>query len=421
MLTEPIPMVPPDALNVALVLALSFFIGLEREERKQHEATYAFGGVRTFPLIGLVSYALAILSGPQLVPWLVGLAVIGGFMLLSYGHKLVGEPPAGLTTEISALATFTLGGLVQREHYWLAATIAVLSVLLLELKKGLEGLTRHVASNEIIIVAKFLVLLVVILPIVPDREVTRSLLNPFKVWLVVVAVSGVSFASYLLQRALKGRGGVALSAILGGIYSSTVTTVVLARQARTDTRPNLFAGSILMASGMMYVRLVIFLVFFNTALAALLCPAFATIGLVGVGVGWLISRKKVQDGPVQPPLEAKNPLELSASFLFAFVFVISLILTHLAREHLGRAGLYFLAALMGFSDVDPFILGLAQTGPTATPLLVAAPAIVIAAASNNVIKAIYAHSFADGSTGRKSLMLLLALAALGLVPLVWLL
>ena len=418
--SELLSMVPRDALNIALVLALAFFIGLEREEHKQREAAYAFGGVRTFPLIGLVSYALALISAPQLVAWALGFAVIGGFMLLSYHRGLSGEAPAGLTTEISALTTYVVGGLVQREFYWIATTIGVLSVLLLELKKGLEGLTKFAASNEIVTVAKFLVLLAVVLPVVPDRELTRFHLNPFKTWLVVVAVSGVSFASYVLQRLLKERGGVMLSALLGGAYSSTVTTVVLARQAKEASQPNLFAGSILCASGMMYARLVLLLAFFDRALAAELAPAFAALGVTGVVAGWAVSRRSDGAKASRRRLrEPRNPLELRAAFLFALVFVVVLVVTDLAHEYLGRAGLYSLAAIMGVTDVDPFILGIAQGGPVAMPIRIAATAIVIAAASNNVIKAIYAYAFADRTTGSRSLVLLLALAALGLIPLAW--
>src|ERR1700692_4822748 len=112
MLERLLSTVPPDGLKIVLVLALAFFVGLEREEHKQRQAGYAFGGVRTFPLMGLVSYALALLSGNQLAPWAIGLAVVGGLMCLSYFHKLAGELPAGLTTEISALVTYVLGGLV---------------------------------------------------------------------------------------------------------------------------------------------------------------------------------------------------------------------------------------------------------------------------------------------------------------------
>jgi uncharacterized membrane protein (DUF4010 family) len=161
--------------------------------------------------------------------------------------------------------------------------------------------------------------------------------------------------------------------------------------------------------------------FFNGALAGQLAPAFGTLGVVGVGVGWLISRRTDERRePPQAPQEARNPLELKAAFLFAFVFVVSLVLTRLAKEYLGRTGLYSLAAIMGVSDVDPFILGVAQMGPGATPLHTAAAAISIAAASNNVVKALYAYTFADRATGQASAGLLLALAALGLLPLLWL-
>jgi uncharacterized membrane protein (DUF4010 family) len=421
MLAKLVTMVPRDALNMALVLALAFFIGLEREEHKQRNAPYAFGGIRTFPLIGLVSYSLALLSAPTFTPWAIGLAVIGAFMLLSYHHKLATEPTAGLTTEVSALATYIVGGLAQREHYWIATTVGVVSVLLLELKKGLEGLTRRIASNEIITVAKFLLLAVVILPIVPNRELSPFQVNPFKTWLVVVAVSGVSFASYVVQRLLGDRGGVMLSALLGGAYSSTATTVVLARQAKTERRPNLFAGSILAASGVMYARLVLLLAFFNRPLALELAPSFGALAAAGVLAGWMVAR--LPDGTEGKPRqhrEVKNPLELRAAFLFALIFLVMLVLTTLTREHLGRSGLYSLAAIMGVTDVDPFILGVAQGGADATALRVAAAAIVIAAASNNVVKAVYAYGFGDKATSRKSVGLLAGLALLGLAPLLWL-
>ena len=420
MLAELSAELPPDALKIVLVLALSLFIGLEREEHKQREPGYAFGGIRTLPLIGLVSYALALLSTPLLVPWAVGFAVVGGFMMLSYNHKLADANPAGLAAEISALATFVVGGLVQHERYWIATTIAVLSVLLLELKKGLEGLTRRIPSSEIVAVAKFLVLSVVVLPALPNRGLGPFQLNPFKTWLVVVAISGVSYGSYVLRRLLKGRGGVILSAILGGAYSSTVTTVVLARQARSEQRPNLFAGCILTASAVMYARLEILVALFNPGLAAELAPAFGGLAVVGGLAGWVIARRSDRsDAAPETVPAAKNPLELGAALFFSLIFIIVLVVTKLAREYLGRAGLYALAAIMGVTDVDPFVLGLAQGGPVATPVRLAATAIVIAAASNSVVKAIYAYVFADRATGRRSMFLLLALAALGLIPLVW--
>jgi uncharacterized membrane protein (DUF4010 family) len=419
-LTELAPIVPRDALEVTLVLALAFFIGLEREEHKQQGPAYAFGGVRTFPLIGLLSYALARLAGEELGAWVVGFAVVGGFMILAYRHKLSGEPPAGLTTETSALVTYVVGGLVAANHYWLAATLGILAVLLLELKKGLEGLTHRVASNEIVTVAKFLVLLIVVLPIVPNRDFTRFHINPFRVWLVVVVVSAISFASYALQRLLKERAGVYLSGVLGGLYSSTATTVALSRQAKTENRPDLYTGAIVTASGVMYLRLVLLLLLLNHTLAAALAPAFGALAFLGCAGGWLRARRDRAPPPSRSPQErrdVKNPLELRTAALFAFVFVCFTTLSTVAQEGLGRSGLYPLAAVLGVADVDPFVLGIAQGPPTSVH--VASSAIVIAAASNNVAKAVYAFAFADRATGRKSLTRLLALAVLGLLPIAW--
>jgi len=413
-------LIPKPAIQVALVLALSFLIGFEREERKQLEGALMFGGVRTFPLIGLVSYSLALVSGTDLLAWMLGFAVVGGFMLLSYQRKAAAAQDAGMTTEMSGLATYLVAGLVYQDQYWMAATIAVVSVLLLDLKKALEGLTHRVASGEIATVAQFLVLTVVILPIVPNHDFTRFGLNPFRTWLVVVAVSGVSFGSYVVQRLLEGRGGVIISALLGGIYSSTVTTVVLSRAARRKPRPNLFAGSILGASGVMYARFLILIAFFNTALAATLLPGFAIGALVGALGGWFVaSRNDGPDGPEESVQPSVNPLELKAALLFAVVFIALLVLTTLVRETLGRPGLYTLAGIVGVTDVDPFVLGITQAHTGVLPLKVAATAIIIAASSNNLIKAVYARSFADPVTGKRAAVLLVGLAVVGLVGLVW--
>src|SRR5262249_27167038 len=149
---------------------------------------------------------------------------------------------AGMTTEISALGTYLLGALIGRDHLWLASAIAIISVLLLELKTALEGLTRKIAPAEIATFATFLLITAVILPILPNHGFTRFALNPFKTWLVVVAVSGISYGSYVLSQLARGRGGVLLAAVLGGAYSSTITTVALARRSAHNTSPHLFSG-----------------------------------------------------------------------------------------------------------------------------------------------------------------------------------
>src|SRR5690349_480781 len=147
---------PPEGVKIVLVLFLSFLVGLEREEHKVAAEQYAFGGVRTFPLIGLLGYSLALLSGAQLILLTLGLAVVAGFLMLSYRHKLASSATAGVTTEISGLTTYVIGALVYHEYFWIATTLSVASMLLLELKAALESLTRRVAPAEILTFTKFL-------------------------------------------------------------------------------------------------------------------------------------------------------------------------------------------------------------------------------------------------------------------------
>jgi uncharacterized membrane protein (DUF4010 family) len=414
-------LLPPEGAKILLVLFLSFLTGLEREERRAASEHYSFGGVRTYPLIGLIGYATSLLSGGEILPIMLGFAVVGGFLMLSYQHKVATSALAGVTSEMSALTMYLVGALVYREQFWIATTISVASMLLLELKAVLEGLTKRIAAEEILTFTKFLLLTAVILPVLPNREFGPFQINPFKAWLVVVAVSSVSYGSYVIQKLTKGQGGVILAALLGGAYSSTVTTVVLAKRAARENRPHLFSGGILIASGVMYLRLAGLVTMFNRNLMLTLGVPFAILAGVGVGAGWLWTRiPDTGAGEVKREFEPKNPLELRAAFLFAVLFLAILVVTHLAATYLGRAGVYTLAAVMGVTDVDPFIMGMTQAAGGVTSLKVASAAILIAAASNNLVKGIYAYSLSDRKTGIESLCLLAGLTAAGIAPLLWL-
>jgi uncharacterized membrane protein (DUF4010 family) len=412
---------PPEGAKILLVLFLSFLTGLEREEHHSGNESYSFGGVRTFPLIGLIGYAMSFLAGGQFLGVAVGFAVVAGFLMLAYQHKVTASGLPGFTSEMSALTTYVAGALVYREQFWIATTISVISMLLLELKGVLEGLTKRVPPGEIFTFTKFLLLSAVILPVLPNREFGEFQINPFKAWLVVVAVSSVSYGSYVIQKATKGKGGVLLAALLGGAYSSTVTTIVMARRAKRERRAHLFSGGTLIASGVMYLRLAGLLALFNRALIALLWLPFLVLAGAAIGIGWLWTRlPDATDGAVAREFEPNNPLELRAAFFFSALFLGMLIATHLVVQYLGRAGVYSLALLMGCTDVDPFIMGMTQSAGSATALGVAATAILIAAASNSLVKGIYAFSLSDRNTGVRSLCLLTALAIAGIAPLLWL-
>jgi uncharacterized membrane protein (DUF4010 family) len=235
-----------------------------------------------------------------------------------------------------------------------------------------------------------------------------------------VAISGVSYGSYLLEKASKGKGGVTLAALLGGAYSSTFTTFALARRAKDAKAPHCYSGAILLASGVMYFRFLALIAFFNSELMHRLLLPFLILGAIGVAGGWAWSNlpdngKNVDDAGYT----AKNPLELTSAFSLAIVFVAMLVATNVALVHLGRGGMYGLAVISGLAPVDPFIMGLTQTAGKLISPGVAAAGVVVAAASNNFAKALTATVLADSKTGRQSLVLLLGLTALGLLPLLW--
>jgi uncharacterized membrane protein (DUF4010 family) len=408
---------PQELAGFAVTLALSLLIGFEREEQRPDDPTGFFGGIRTFPLIGLGGFLLVEVFSSA-VPFAVGLLVLG--LLLTVSHwASVRANELGLTTEVAALLTYSLGAAAAKQSYWLALAVGVVAVILLHEKRTLEGLATRVPPEELRTLLRFLLLTAVILPAVPNRAFTAYEINPFTIWLVVVAVCGVSYASYLLQQRLGDRA-LLLSGILGGAYSSTVTSVVLARQSKSGRhKPRAYAGAIVAATGVMYLRLWILVALFAPALGRELTALFWGLGLgtiaLGAGTSWLGRDRRRRDDGTHVPV---NPLELSSAFTFAAIFLAMLVATRLVSERFGGTGVLVMAGVMGAADVDPFILGLTQQLGTAVTLETAALAVVIAAATNNLMKGIYVLTFGSRSTGTTALVMLTALGAISIILMV---
>jgi len=408
---------PPSLVGFVLTLALSLLIGFEREESRAQDADF-FGGVRTFPLIALTSYLLVVAFPGSYVPCAVGLLVVGTLLAVSHWASITNES-AGLTTEIAALVTYAIGASAACGLYWVSIAAGVLTVLLLQEKRLLEGLAARIPAQETSTLARFLLLTGVILPVVPNHEFTAFGINPFKLWLVVVAVNGVSYASYLLQQLWGKSRGLLLSGLLGGVYSSTVTTVALARRSKQVGAFGVrYAGAIVVATGAMYIRLWVLVYLFAPTLAGRLTLLFLPLGVCAVAVGLVLGRRKSvsHDGDNQPHTAPKtNPLEMTSAFTFAVLFLVILVVTQVVGSRFGGAGVLVMAAVMGAADVDPFILGLTQTAGSGLALETAALAVVIAAAANNIMKGVYAMIFGAREAGRWALLLLVGLAVVSLL------
>jgi uncharacterized membrane protein (DUF4010 family) len=214
----------------------------------------------------------------------------------------------------------------------------------------------------------------------------------------MVAVCSVSYASYLLQRYVAPASAGLLTAVLGGLYSSTATTVVLARRARSEgaaTRQT--QTGIVLATTIMYLRLLIVIAVFNRTLAFAVAPPLLALAAAGLllagGLYWF--------SPQRPPggiltVAAANPLELGAAAVFAGLFIVVSLASAWAVLKFGTAGIFVLAAIVGVSDIDPFVLSLAQNGAGQVSVNVGVVAILLAASSNNVLKATYALAYSGG-------------------------
>jgi uncharacterized membrane protein (DUF4010 family) len=415
----------PSWSNLALLLGLSFFFGLAFEEFYRKNGEERPGGIRTFPLLSIGGGALYLLDTQHLLPFTAGLLVLGAWLFAFYRDRVSlrerkDEPNAGLIVPLCNVHAYLLGAVALAFPAWMAVGVTVASVLILTGRERLHELASKVEMSEIVTAGQFLILTGLVLPLLPDQSVTTlTHITPRQAWLALLAVCSVSYASYLVQRVLAPSAGDLWMAVLGGLYSSTATTVVLARRARADPSlvPQARAG-ITLATAVMYLRVLVIVSVFNLALAKELAPALLTLGIAGLITGIVLyrlappSRKSTED---RAPVVQRNPLELGTAAVFTGLFVIiSLVSTWVGAEF-GQSGILALAAVVGISDIDPFVLNLAQGGVADLSPSVAAAAILVATASNNLLKAGYAAAFAGWRASLPAVTALAALAALTLL------
>ena len=386
--------------NLALALGLSFFFGLAFEEFYVRSPKKRPGGVRTFPLLALSGAGLYLLEPVHVAAFCVGLLVLGAWLYAYYharwteGTPAV-EPGGGLIIPVSNLIAYLLGPISLTQPHWVAVSFAVSAVLLLGARESLHRLAQKLPAEEIMTGGKFLVLTGIILPLLPNHPVTNlSPITPHQVWLAVVVVSTLSYASYMIRRYISPEKGLLAASVLGGLYSSTATTVVLAKQGREGAfaKPGILSG-IVLATALMYLRLGVVVGVFNLPLAIALFPYLLGLFMLGLLFAWGCNHRKGTGEQGSAPVMQTNPLELNAALLFAFLFVaISLASTWVSTEF-GKTGIYWLASVVGITDIDPFVLSLAQGGAGGLGLPVMEAAILIAASSNNILKAVYAAIF----------------------------
>lgn len=375
----------------AVALGIGILIGIQRESAYDEPEGKLFAGVRTFALISLTGYVAA-LTADQLasaLPFVGVLVVFGVLLALSY-HKDVHAGKPGMTTEMATVITFMIGAVCYWDLILLAAALGVTVTALLSLKPQFRTLAHAVTRDDIYATLKFAVVSIIVLPILPNRNFGPSpfdVFNPYKIWLMVVFISGISFLGYVMIKVVGAQRGIGLTGLLGGIASSTAVTLSFSQRSRESpqlARP--FSLAIIVAWTVMFVRLLIVVLALNQALAyRLLLPASITLF---AGLVYCVYLYFVQPSHEKEDMTFANPFELRPALKFGAIYAVILLVSTAARVYFGNTGIYVSSFVSGLVGVDAIALSMADLAraPTNLDLTVAARAVMIAALSNTLFK-----------------------------------
>lgn len=370
--------------SIGTSIIIGALIGLEREKAKQYKQGVSQIGIRTDMLICLFGAISAFLG--QTVNPAIFIICFGGLILLtlaSYIYLAIAMKRIGITTEISTIVVFLLGAVAMSGYAQLALILAILVTLILSIKMALHQAVTQINSQEIYDTVKFAIIAFIILPFLPnqnfDHQVFNTLfpentppaafdqiqvLNPYNIWFLVVLVSGISFLGYVLVKTIGNRKGISISGLIGGLYSSTATSLSLAHKSKSHpeiTTP--FITGIVLACGVSFLRTFIFMRALNAELFshALIPVTMMFVYLMAIGTYLYFQRRKVKLITTQTS-ELKTPFELTAAlklggFITAALLVSKMILTYASISYY-----YIVAALMAFFAIDdPFVISAAAS------------------------------------------------------------
>jgi len=418
--TEIFSLIPPDIVKFILVTLFSLLIGLEQRRRHIEDETESlFGTDRTFTLIGILGFILYIISPANLMPFLLGASVIAAWLTIYYYQKIQVKKKFGFTSLVTAMITYCFAPLIYTQPDWLVILVIVIVLVITEIKETLFEFSKKFDNQEFITLAKFLVIAWVILPLLPDAPISAEInISPYKFWLAIVAVSCISYFSYLLKKFVFPDSGIILTGILGGMYSSTATTIILARKSKEMPESNKVSAAIVLATTMMYLRIFLLALFFNQEIALKLLPSFVIFiiasSVLAVYFLKFQPQKQHHQAEIQTFEPHNNPLEFKTALVFAALFIFFGMITGFINKMYGTGGINVLSFVVGVTDIDPFILNLFQSKwNIENSVLVMA--VLNAITSNNLLKMIYGLSFGDKSIRSQLIIGFGTLIVLGLL------
>ncbi len=387
------PAVDVEAVwNFSTALLIGALLGIERERHRREHDEQTIGGLRTFILFALIGALGGWLTLVLDSPWILAAALISALAPVLAGYVISArtQPDAlGLTTELAAIAACLLGAMTTLGYRELAVGLGVAVAAVLAYKQPLHGLVYRLDRDDVYAGLRLLIATFIVLPLLPSEPVDPwGALRPRSLWMLVLLISSLSLVGYVATRMLGARRGIPLTGLTGGLVSSTAVTLAFSRQSRdpayAEAVPALASG-ILLAWGVMFVRVIVEVLVVNHALLPMVAAPFGAMAVVAVAAAWLL-RRGSKLGARAESVPLRNPFSLTAAAKFAAFFALVLLVVELVEAYAPSRGLYFVAALAGTTDVDAITLSMAQYARDGDPQ-VAVRAITVATLSNTLVKA----------------------------------
>lgn len=401
--------------NFLLALALGSLIGLEREYARHRKRAHDYAGIRTFPLIALFG-ALSAFFGDIINSWIliVGIILMGILIIVSYFVLSTGKREFhGATSEVAGFLTFFIGVLSYLNEIKLAVLLTVVITIILYSRSMLHHFAEHLKKEELRSTLIFALIAFVILPFLPNQGYgPYALFNPFLFWLMVVFISGISFAGYISMKWF-GEKGVQFTGILGGLASSTAVTSSFAERSKQHN--NIYkalAVGVILANGVMFGRVLLEVFVLNMPLFLRLFPIMIVLILV-TGLASYFIWKRAQN--IHEKIELKSPFALKPALKFAGIFALVLAFLKFAEIYISSSkGVYIVSFLSGLADADAITVSLAQAAGNSIAYETARNGIVIGVLANIAMKGGIAFIFGEKKFSGMVLGIFFLLIAVGL-------
>jgi uncharacterized membrane protein (DUF4010 family) len=364
-------------------------IGLQRGwHQRDTPAGGRIAGIRTFGLLALSGALAGVLTTP-LGPGIaiaMGLAVT---LLLGLAHWLDSnnDHDYGITTIVAGVVTYLTGLLTMLGDLSLAVAVAVITTIVLHFKQTLHQAMGHLSDSEMRGILQLALISVVLLPVLPNQSYGPwDALNPYEIWLMVVLIAGISLAAYFAMRLTGPKKGVLITSVLGGLASSTALTLSLARMNARVPMPRLLSCGILLASAIMYPRILLEVAVINPELLPTLLPPMLAMTLGCVLGAFLLWRKRESSTAINTEKLATQPFQIIPALKFGILLAGILLIAHGIEEHMGEQGLWLVSIVAGLTDVDAITLTLARMAQDSIGTDTAVTGITLAAITNTLVK-----------------------------------